>query len=84
MNGSEKVNSLRAKSGGCVKKDIKEKNHSVRDRIKQLTNEDGQLRAKAEGIAQQIQAAQQQIANINTERLKKIGAIEELQKQVSK
>ena len=69
--------------GESVKKEIKDRNKSIRERIKQLEIKDKELQGSAQALLQRGQQLQQEIATINTERLKLQGGIEELKKQVA-
>ena len=63
-----------------MKKEISEKKHVVRERVKELESKGIHMKVDVERLTQQIQGIQQRIAQINTERLKLMGAIEELKR----
>lgn len=66
-----------------MKKEVREQKAVTRDRIKELKAKDVDLQKDNERIMQQGQMLNQKIAQNNTERLKIIGAIEELEKQIA-
>ena len=61
---------------------MKSEKKNLKSRIKELQAKDSELRLKAEKLLQQGQALQQSIAQINTERIKTQGALEELGRQI--
>lgn len=66
-----------------MKKENRENNKVVRDRIRELQKQEDQLTGKNQAIAQQGQQLQQHIIRNNQEILKCQGAREELERQLS-
>lgn len=65
-----------------MKTEVKEKNKSTRDRIKQLELKDKELLGSAQALVQRGQQIQQEIAQVNTERIKIQGGIDELKRSI--
>lgn len=66
-----------------MNKEIREKNKETRSRVRELKEKNEKLAKLAEEKFQSSQKLQQEIAQINTERLKVIGAIEELERVIA-
>lgn len=66
-----------------MKKEIRDRNRTLRDRVKELEKQVSIKRGENDSIMRQGQALQQKIAVNNTEILKLQGAIEELKRQIA-
>ena len=66
-----------------MKKEIRDRNYDVRNRIKTLKSEVLDLRKANDDIVQQNQGLNQKMAQNNAEILKRQGALEELEKQIA-
>lgn len=66
-----------------MKKEIRDRNKVIRDRIRTLEETITKLRRDNEGLIRQGQTLQQKVAQNNTEIIKTQGGIEELRKQLA-
>ena len=67
-----------------MKKEIRDKNKDVRATINTHKDEISKLQGKTQAVIEQGQKLQQQIAQHNTEILKHQGAMEALEKMISR